>query len=116
MNNIHWDNRDIADLPGYCSALTIKMSSQCPRIARHIPGLSKQGFYPCAIQALAVCSEAVVMVLFLFLYGFVRVCNHVIAVYSENKLQHYATAYRNYKSAGEKLCLVSNIYFSSKPG
>ena len=37
-----------------------------------------------------------------------RVCNHVIAVYSENKLQHYATAYRNHKSAGEKLCLVSN--------
>ena len=36
------------------------------------------------------------------------VCNHVIAVYSENKLQHYATAYRNHKSAGEKLCLVSN--------
>ena len=35
-----------------------------------------------------------------------RVCNHVIAVYSENKLQHYATAYRNHKSAGEKLCLV----------
>ena len=45
-----------------------------------------------------------------------RVCNHVIAVYSENKLQHYATAYRNHKSAGEKLCLVSNLYFSSKPG
>ena len=34
-----------------------------------------------------------------------RVCNHVIAVYSENKLQHYATAYRNHKSAGEKLGL-----------
>ena len=32
----------------------------------------------------------------------IRVCNHVIAVYSENKLQHYATAYRNHKSAGEK--------------
>ena len=45
-----------------------------------------------------------------------RVCNHVIAVYSENKLQHYATAYRNHKSADEKLCLVSNLYFSSKPG
>ena len=36
-----------------------------------------------------------------------RVCKHVIAVYSENKLQHYATAYRNRKSAGEKLFLVS---------
>ena len=47
---------------------------------------------------------------------YTRVCNHVIAVYSENKLQHYATAYRNHKSAGEKLCLVSNLYFSSKPG
>ena len=45
-----------------------------------------------------------------------RVCNHVIAVYSGNKLQQYATAYRNHKSAGEKLCLVSNLYFSSKPG
>ena len=32
-----------------------------------------------------------------------RVCNHVIAVYSEKKLKHYATAYRNHKSAGEKL-------------
>ena len=30
---------------------------------------------------------------------------HVIAVYSENKLQHYATAYRNQKSVGEKLGL-----------
>ena len=47
---------------------------------------------------------------------YLRVCNHVIAVYSENKLQHYATAYRNHKSADEKLCLVSNLYFSSKPG
>ena len=46
----------------------------------------------------------------------VRLCNHVIAVYSENKLQHYATAYRNHKSADKKLCLVSNLYFSSKPG
>ena len=44
-----------------------------------------------------------------------RVCNHVIAVYSENKLQHYATAFRNHKSAGEKFYLVSNLYFSSKP-
>ena len=44
-----------------------------------------------------------------------KVCNHVIAVYSENKLQDYATAYRNHKSAGEKLCLVSKLYFSSKP-
>ena len=34
-----------------------------------------------------------------------RVCNHVIAMYSENKLQHYATAYRNHKCAGEKLGL-----------
>ena len=32
----------------------------------------------------------------------IRVCNHVIAVYSENKLQHYATAYRNHKNAGEE--------------
>ena len=31
-----------------------------------------------------------------------RVCNQVVAVYSENKLQHYAIAYRNHKSAGEK--------------
>ena len=46
----------------------------------------------------------------------VKVCNHVIAVYSENKLQHYAYVYRNHKSAGEKLCLISNLYFSSKPG
>ena len=46
----------------------------------------------------------------------IMVCNHVIAVYSENKLQHNATAYRNHKSAGEKLCLVNNLYFSSKPG
>ena len=30
-------------------------------------------------------------------------CNHVIAVYSEIKLQHYVTAYRNHKNAGEKL-------------
>ena len=37
--------------------------------------------------------------------NFSRVCNHVIAVYSENKLQHYATAYRNHKSADEKLGL-----------
>ena len=51
-----------------------------------------------------------------FSYSIARVCNHVIAVYSENKLQHYATAYRNHKSAGEMLCLVSNVYFSSKPG
>ena len=29
----------------------------------------------------------------------------MIAVYSKNKLQHYATAYRNHKSAGEKLDL-----------
>ena len=34
-----------------------------------------------------------------------KVCNHVIAVYRENKLQHYATAYRNHKSADEKLGL-----------
>ena len=34
-----------------------------------------------------------------------KVCNHVIAVYSKNKLQHYATAYRNHKRAGEKLGL-----------
>ena len=34
----------------------------------------------------------------------------------KKKLQHYATAYRNHKRAGEKLCLVSNLYFSSKPG
>ena len=35
----------------------------------------------------------------------IKVCNHVIVVYSENKLQHYATAYRNHKSADEKLGL-----------
>ena len=35
----------------------------------------------------------------------IKVCNHAIAVYSENKLQHYATAYRNHTSAGEKLGL-----------
>ena len=29
----------------------------------------------------------------------------MIAVYSENKLQHYATAYKNHKSAGEKLAV-----------
>ena len=45
-----------------------------------------------------------------------RVCNHMIAVYSENKLQHYATAYRNHKSAGEKLglfrfCIFFLMYF-----
>ena len=40
----------------------------------------------------------------IFIYRIIiRVCNHVIAVYSENNLQHYATAYRNHKSAGEKL-------------
>ena len=44
------------------------------------------------------------------------VCNHVITVYSENKLQHYATAYRNHKSAGEKLglfrfCKVFLVFF-----
>ena len=27
-----------------------------------------------------------------------KVCNHVIAVYSENKLQHYATTYRNHNT------------------
>ena len=36
---------------------------------------------------------------------YTKVCNHVIAVYSENKLQHYATAYRNHKNADEKLGL-----------
>ena len=48
----------------------------------------------------------------------IRVCNDVIAVYSENKLQHYATAYRNHKSAGEKLGLFRFckffIYFFSE--
>ena len=34
-----------------------------------------------------------------------KVCNHLIAVYSENKLQHDATAYSNHKSIGEKLGL-----------
>ena len=34
-----------------------------------------------------------------------KVCNHVTAVYNENKLQHYATVYRNHTSAGEKLGL-----------
>ena len=46
-----------------------------------------------------------------------KVCNHVIAVYNEKKLQHYATAYRNHKSAGEKLglfrfCKFLRIFFS----
>ena len=46
-----------------------------------------------------------------------KVCNHAIAVYSENKLQHYATAYRNHKSAGEKLglfrfCTFFTYFFS----
>ena len=41
----------------------------------------------------------------------IKVCNHVIAVYSENKLQHYATAYRNHKSAGEKLGLFRFCMF-----
>ena len=45
-----------------------------------------------------------------------KACNHVIAVYSENKLQDYATAYRNHKSSSEMLGLVSNLYFPSKPG
>ena len=35
----------------------------------------------------------------------IRVCKHVIAVCNENKLQHYATACRNHKSADEKLGL-----------
>ena len=44
-----------------------------------------------------------------------KICNHAIAVYSENKLQHYATAYRNHKSADEKLGLFSFFtYFFSK--
>ena len=47
-----------------------------------------------------------------------KVCNHVIAVYSENKLKHYTTVYRNHKSAGEKLGLFIFckffMYFVSK--
>ena len=35
-----------------------------------------------------------------FMYS--KVINHVIAVCSENKLQHYAAAYRNHKGSGEK--------------
>ena len=38
-----------------------------------------------------------------------KVCNYVTAVYSENRLQHYATNHKSYKSAGEKLCLVIYI-------
>ena len=41
----------------------------------------------------------------------IKVCNHVIAVYSENKLQHYATVYRNHKSADEKLGLSDFVSF-----
>ena len=49
--------------------------------------------------------------------SFPKVGNHVIAVYSENKLQHYATAYRNHKSVGEKLglfrfCKFFTYFFS----
>ena len=45
-----------------------------------------------------------------------KVCNHVIAVYSDNKHQYYATAYRNHKSACEKLglfkfCKILRIFF-----
>ena len=42
---------------------------------------------------------------------FVGVYNHVIAVYSGKKLQHYATAYRNHKSAGETLGLPDFVSF-----
>ena len=52
------------------------------------------------------------------LMDIIKVCNNVIAVYSENKLQHYATAYRNHKSAGENLGLFRFckffMYFFSK--
>ena len=48
----------------------------------------------------------------------IRVCNHVIAVYRENKLRHYAIAYRSHKSAGEKLGVLKFckffMYFYSK--
>ena len=67
----------------------------------------------CATSNHKVTTAVFILTFFSTVY---RVCNHVIAVYSENKLQHYATAYRNHKSAGEKLCLVSNLCFSSKPG
>ena len=40
----------------------------------------------------------------------------MIVVYSKNKLQDNTTAYRHQKSSGEMLGLVSNLYFSSKPG
>ena len=45
--------------------------------------------------------------------------HQVITVYSENKLQHYATAYRYHKSAGEKLglfrvCKFVMYFFFSK--
>ena len=40
-----------------------------------------------------------------------RVWYHVIAVYSEKKLQHYTTAYRNHRSAGEKLGLFRFFKF-----
>ena len=36
-----------------------------------------------------------------------KVCIHVIAVYSDNKLKVYTTAYRHQKSSGEKLCIFS---------
>ena len=46
------------------------------------------------------------------------VCNHVITMNNENKLQHYATAYRNHKSAGEKLglfrfCKCFYVFFTA---
>ena len=55
----------------------------------------------------------------LYKNAILRICYHVIAVYSENKLQHYAAAYRNHKSTGEKLglfrfCTFVYVFFFSK--
>ena len=44
------------------------------------------------------------------LWILLKVCNHVIAVYSKNKLQDYTTAYRHQKSSGEMLVLVIYIF------
>ena len=38
--------------------------------------------------------------------------NHVIEVYSGNKLHDYTTAYRHQKSSGEMLGPVGNLYLS----
>ena len=49
-----------------------------------------------------------------YAWTFNREFNHVIAVYSENKLQHYASAYRNPKSSSKKLGLFKFCTFLRK--